>query len=55
MDLAVDKMAPVSGEMTRLMNDPGHIDSVLKEGADRAREIAAPIYADVKKIIGFIA
>ncbi len=55
VDLAVDKMAPVSDEMTRLMNDPGHIDSVLKEGADRAREIAAPIYADVKKIIGFIA
>ncbi|MGI9372176.1 MAG: tryptophan--tRNA ligase [Hyphomicrobiales bacterium] len=55
VNLAVDKMAPVADEMTRLMNDPGHIDAVLKDGANRARAIAAPIYSDVKKIVGFIA
>jgi uncharacterized membrane protein len=40
--------------MQRLMNDPGHIDAVLKDGAERARAIADPVMQDVRRIIGFI-
>ena len=29
-DRAVDQMAPIGSEMQRLMNDPAHIDAVLK-------------------------
>ncbi len=35
-DLAVEKLAPIAGEMRRLMADPGHIDSILKNGGERA-------------------
>ena len=31
-----------------------HIDSVLADGAARAQALAAPIYREVKKIVGFI-
>src|SRR5258708_34235759 len=39
-DLAVEKLAPIAGEMRRLMADPGHIDKILIDGADRAAAIA---------------
>ncbi|SEQ50546.1 tryptophanyl-tRNA synthetase [Faunimonas pinastri] len=53
-DLAVQKLAPIAGEMRRLTADPGHIDQVLVDGADRARAIAEPVMDGVKDIIGFI-
>ena len=53
-ELAVEKIAPIGAEMVRLNNDPGHVDAVLAEGAERARAIAAPIMADVKKLVGFL-
>jgi len=53
-ELAVEKLAPISGEMRRLMDDPTHIDSVLTSGAGRADAIATPILKDVKDIMGFL-
>ena len=53
-ELAVEKLAPIGDEMRRLMADPAYIDAVLEDGAERARAIAAPIYANVKKIVGFL-
>jgi tryptophanyl-tRNA synthetase len=53
-DLTVSKLAPIAGEMKRLVADPGHIDAVLADGSARARAIAAPIMASVKDIVGFI-
>ena len=53
-ELAVEKLAPIGDEMRRLMDDPAYIDAVLEDGAGRARAIAAPIYANVKKIVGFL-
>ena len=53
-DLSVAKLAPIADEMRKLQADPGHIEAVLAEGAQRARAIAAPIMRDVKKIVGFI-
>ncbi len=53
-ELAVEKLAPIGEEMRRLMDDRAYIDQVLADGAQRARAIAAPIYHDVKKILGFI-
>ncbi|MEE2565430.1 tryptophan--tRNA ligase [Hyphobacterium marinum] len=52
-DLAVASLAPVSGEYARLMGDPAEIDRVLTAGAERARAVAAPVIADVKKRVGF--
>ncbi|MCC7321695.1 MAG: tryptophan--tRNA ligase [Rubellimicrobium sp.] len=53
-DLAVEKLAPISGEMARLMADPAEIDRILARGAERAREIAAPILARTYEIVGLI-
>ena len=53
-ELAVEKLAPISAEMQRLKADPGHIDGVLKAGAERARAIAGPIMAEVKDIVGLL-
>ncbi|MFO1170525.1 MAG: tryptophan--tRNA ligase [Hyphomicrobiaceae bacterium] len=53
-EVAVAKLAPVSGEMRRLLADPGAIDAVLSEGAARARAIAQPIVDETKEIVGFL-
>ena len=41
-------------DVAKLMADPGYIDNVLRQGAERARAIADPIMAEVKKVVGFI-
>jgi tryptophanyl-tRNA synthetase len=46
-------MAPIGGEMRRLLADPAEIDRVLADGAARARALAAPTMAEVKKLVGF--
>jgi tryptophanyl-tRNA synthetase len=53
-DLAVEKLAPIAGEMRRYLADLAAIDAILLDGADRAGAIAEPVYRDVKEIMGFI-
>jgi len=53
VELAVEKLAPVTAEMRRLMDSPDEIDRVLADGAERARAIAEPVVAEVKDIVGF--
>ncbi len=53
-ELVVEKLSPVNAEMKRILADPGYIDEVLRDGAERARAIAAPIFEDVKRIVGFL-
>jgi len=52
-DLAVAKLAPIAAEMRRLNADIGALDAILRDGADRAAAIAAPIMDDVRRIVGF--
>ncbi|MDE2445146.1 MAG: tryptophan--tRNA ligase [Alphaproteobacteria bacterium] len=54
-DLAVAKLSPINSRMNQLLADPGYVESVLADGAERASAIAAPIMRDVKKIVGFTA
>jgi tryptophanyl-tRNA synthetase len=54
VDVAVAKLAPIADEMRRLMADPGHIDGVLVDGADRARVLASRTMDAVKDILGFV-
>jgi tryptophanyl-tRNA synthetase len=53
-ELAVAKLAPITGEMRRLSADPAEIDRVLADGARRARAIADPLMREVRDIVGFI-
>ncbi len=53
-ELAVEKLAPISAEMARLMTQPDEIDAILRHGAAQAREIAAPIVARTYDIVGMV-
>ncbi|MGR3454325.1 tryptophan--tRNA ligase [Pseudooceanicola sp.] len=53
-DLAVEKLAPISTEMSRLMEQPDEIDRILGDGAARARDIASPILAKTYEIVGLL-
>ena len=54
VDLAVDVLSPVNGEMRRLMGDTAYIDSVLRDGGERARARAEKTMKEVRDIIGFV-
>lgn len=54
VDLSVAHLGPIGGEMQRLVADTGYIDSVLVDGADRARVLAEQTIRDVKDILGFV-
>ena len=54
-DLAVARLAPLSTEMARLMNDPAEIDRILADGAERARAIAHPIVKRAYEIVGILS
>jgi tryptophanyl-tRNA synthetase len=53
-ELAVEKLAPISTEMARLMQDQAEIDRILARGAERARELAAPILNRTYEIAGMV-
>ena len=53
-ELAVEKLAPLTAEMTRLEADPAEIDRILGDGADRAAAIAEPILDEVYDVVGFL-
>ncbi len=54
VELCVTKLSPIASEMKRLVADPGYVDSVLVDGADRARAIANETMVAAKDIVGFI-
>lgn len=53
-ELATEKLTPIGDEMRRLLSDPVEIDRILADGARKARDIADPILAKTKDIVGFI-
>jgi tryptophanyl-tRNA synthetase len=53
-DLAVARLEGITTRMSELMNDPGEIDRILGDGANRAAEIAEPILAKTYDIVGFV-
>src|SRR5437660_1106480 len=52
--LSVDVLGRIGGEMRRLMADPGHIDLVLRQGAERAAAIAIPVLHEAQDITGLL-
>src|ERR1700690_299645 len=54
VELCVARLSPIASEMKRLVADPGHVDSILIDGADRARDIANETMKAVTDIVGFV-
>jgi tryptophanyl-tRNA synthetase len=53
-EVAVEVLGRIGGEMRRLVADPGHIDAVLRRGAERASAVALPILREVQDITGLL-
>ncbi|MBX3582362.1 MAG: tryptophan--tRNA ligase [Rhizobiaceae bacterium] len=53
-DLAVEKLAPVAGEMRRISADTAYIDAVLRDGGERAGTKAEATMKTVREIIGLL-
>ena len=52
--LAVEVLGRIGGEMRRLLADPGHIDRVLRHGAERAAAISFPVLREAQQIAGLL-
>jgi tryptophanyl-tRNA synthetase len=53
-DLTVAKLGPIRTEIIRLKGEPAYVDSVLAEGAEKARAIARPNMDAVKDVLGLV-
>jgi tryptophanyl-tRNA synthetase len=53
-EFAVEVLGRIGREMGRLMADPGYIDGVLRQGAERAGAIALPVLREVQEISGIL-
>ncbi|MCB1466308.1 MAG: tryptophan--tRNA ligase, partial [Rhizobiaceae bacterium] len=53
-DLAVEKLAPIAGEMRRISADTTYVDNVLKDGGQRAGALAEATMRSVRDIIGLL-
>ena len=54
VELAIQVLAPITGEMRRLMDDTSHIDAILRQGGERARARAEVTMRQVRDVIGFL-
>lgn len=53
-DLAVEKLAPIAGEMRRISADQAYVDAVLRDGGERAGARAEATMKMVRRIIGLL-
>ena len=53
-DLAVAKLGPIRNEMIRLLDDRTAIDAILNKGAEKARDLAAPVLRQAQEAMGLI-
>jgi len=53
-EAVIDVLAPVQQRYAGLAADPGYVDRVLSDGAERARRLAAPTLTRAKTAIGLL-
>lgn len=53
-DAVVSELEPISKEMHKIIQDTAYIDSVLKDGGERANALAQPVLNEVYDTIGFL-
>ncbi|XP_068037987.1 tryptophan--tRNA ligase, mitochondrial isoform X1 [Anomalospiza imberbis] len=49
----IQKFAPIRNEIKKLQEDKSHLIKVLDDGAEKAKELAAPIYQEIRRLVGF--
>ncbi len=53
-EIVSEHLAPISSEINKLQADPAYLDSILKDGVEKARAIASANIKEIKDIIGFL-
>ena len=54
VDVAVAKLAPITARMREIRADETYVDTILRDGSERARAIARENMNAVKDIVGFL-
>ena len=52
-NLVVDKISPISLEISKLLKDENFIDQIMIEGSEKANDIASKKVKNLKEIVGF--
>ena len=52
-ELLVDKLAPISEEIKRLIKDQSYLDSILLDGVEKAYKISSKKIKNIKETVGF--
>ena len=52
-DAVIERLRPIREEFTRLAADRGYLQNVIRNGNDRAANIANETYEKVKQLVGF--
>ncbi|MGZ8996066.1 MAG: tryptophan--tRNA ligase [Rhodospirillales bacterium] len=53
-ELAAEMLGSIGAEMRRLEADPGYIEALLTDGAERAEAMARPVVREVYDAVGFL-
>ncbi|XP_066472473.1 tryptophan--tRNA ligase, mitochondrial [Tiliqua scincoides] len=51
-EAVIEKLAPIRSEFKRLKGDRSYLEKVLWTGAEKAKELAAPVYQEVRRLVG---
>ena len=54
-EAVVELLRPIREESQRIMSDKAYLESVYKEGAERARYLAQKTLSKVQRKVGFVA
>ncbi|XP_066860337.1 tryptophan--tRNA ligase, mitochondrial isoform X4 [Anser cygnoides] len=52
-EAVIQKFAPIRNEIKKLQEDKSHLIKVLEAGAEKAKELATPIYQEIRRLVGF--
>lgn len=53
-DAVIEKFAPIRREIEKLKMDKDHLRKVLLVGSAKAKELASPVFQEVKKLVGIL-
>lgn len=54
VEVLIGHLSPIREKMNALLKDKSHLDSVLRQGAEAAKEAAAGTMAQVREALGFV-
>ncbi|HLY55224.1 MAG TPA: tryptophan--tRNA ligase [Stellaceae bacterium] len=53
-EATVAALAPIAAKRARLLAEPGHLEGILRDGAERARALSAPVLREALDIVGML-